>query len=392
MMRVLSVLGTRPEAIKLAPVVRELARRPGLVSRVCLTGQHREMLAPILGLFGMHPDVDLAVMRPNQTPTQVASAVLAGLERVFADERPDWILVQGDTTTVAAAAWAAYYARIRVGHVEAGLRTGDKWQPFPEEVNRRIASVVADLHLAPTEQARQNLLREGIDPAAIVVTGNPVIDALHWASEMPCDLSQGALAQLDWSKRILVVTAHRRENHGEPLRQICLALREIATIYPDVVIVYPVHPNPNVTGPVYSLLGQVPGVVLLPPLDYMPFVHLLKRSYLVLTDSGGIQEEAPALASRSWCCVTSPSGQRLWRPARRVWWEPSRPASCERSVSSSMIGATMLPWPTPPIHTAMGERPSASWTPSWRAMAPAPHRRHDMARQVGRVGAMSEVR
>jgi UDP-N-acetylglucosamine 2-epimerase (non-hydrolysing) len=295
MMRVLSVLGTRPEAIKLAPVVRELARRPGLVSRVCLTGQHREMLAPILGLFGMHPDVDLAVMRPNQTPTQVASAVLAGLERVFADERPDWILVQGDTTTVAAAAWAAYYARIRVGHVEAGLRTGDKWQPFPEEVNRRIASVVADLHLAPTEQARQNLLREGIDPAAIVVTGNPVIDALHWASEMPCDLSQGALAQLDWSKRILVVTAHRRENHGEPLRQICLALREIATIYPDVVIVYPVHPNPNVTGPVYSLLGQVPGVVLLPPLDYMPFVHLLKRSYLVLTDSGGIQEEAPGL-------------------------------------------------------------------------------------------------
>jgi len=295
MMRVLSVLGTRPEAIKLAPVVRELARRPGLVSRVCVTGQHREMLAPILGLFGMHPDVDLAVMRPNQTPTQVASAVLAGLERVFADERPDWILVQGDTTTVAAAAWAAYYARIRVGHVEAGLRTGDKWQPFPEEVNRRIASVVADLHLAPTEQARQNLLREGIDPAAIVVTGNPVIDALHWASEMPCDLSQGALAQLDWSKRILVVTAHRRENHGEPLRQICLALREIATIYPDVVIVYPVHPNPNVTGPVYSLLGQVPGVVLLPPLDYMPFVHLLKRSYLVLTDSGGIQEEAPGL-------------------------------------------------------------------------------------------------
>ena len=295
MMRVLSVLGTRPEAIKLAPVVRELARRPGLVSRVCLTGQHREMLAPILGLFGMHPDVDLAVMRPNQTPTQVASAVLAGLERVFADERPDWILVQGDTTTVAAAAWAAYYARIRVGHVEAGLRTGDKWQPFPEEVNRRIASVVADLHLAPTEQARQNLLREGIDPAAIVVTGNPVIDALHWASEMPCDLSQGALAQLDWGKRILVVTAHRRENHGAPLRQICLALREIATAHPDVVIVYPVHPNPNVTGPVYELLGQVPKVVLLPPLDYMPFVHLLKRSYLVLTDSGGIQEEAPGL-------------------------------------------------------------------------------------------------
>jgi UDP-N-acetylglucosamine 2-epimerase (non-hydrolysing) len=295
MIRVLSVLGTRPEAIKLAPVVRELARRPGLVSRVCVTGQHREMLAPVLGLFGMHPDVDLAVMRPDQTPTQVAAAVLAGLERVFADERPDWILVQGDTTTVAAAAWAAYYARIRVGHVEAGLRTGDKWQPFPEEVNRRMASVVADLHLAPTEQARQNLLREGIDPAAIVVTGNPVIDALHWASEMPCDLSQGALAQLDWGKRILVVTAHRRENHGAPLRQICLALREIATAYPDVAIVYPVHPNPNVTGPVYSLLGQVPGVVLLPPLDYLPFVHLLKRSYLVLTDSGGIQEEAPGL-------------------------------------------------------------------------------------------------
>ncbi|MGI6380757.1 MAG: non-hydrolyzing UDP-N-acetylglucosamine 2-epimerase [Anaerolineae bacterium] len=294
-MRVLSVLGTRPEAIKLAPVVRELARRPEIQSRVCVTGQHREMLVPVLDLFKMEPDVDLQVMRPGQTPTQVAAAVLAGIEPVLADERPDWVLVQGDTTTVAAAAWAAYYARIRVGHVEAGLRTGDKWQPFPEEVNRRMASVVADLHLAPTEQARLNLVREGIAPEAIVVTGNPVIDAMRWAAELPCDLSQGPLAGLDWSKRIVVVTAHRRENHGEPLRQICLALRDIAQHHPDVAVVYPVHPNPNVLGPVEALLGGVAGVHLLAPLDYLAFVHLLKRSYLVLTDSGGIQEEAPGL-------------------------------------------------------------------------------------------------
>ena len=295
MMRVLSVLGTRPEAIKLAPVVRELARRPEIQSRVCVTGQHREMLVPVLDLFKMEPDVDLQVMRPGQTPTQVAAAVLAGIEPVLADERPDWVLVQGDTTTVAAAAWAAYYARIRVGHVEAGLRTGDKWQPFPEEVNRRMASVVADLHLAPTEQARLNLVREGIAPEAIVVTGNPVIDAMRWAAELPCDLPQGPLAGLDWSKRIVVVTAHRRENHGEPLRQICLALRDIAQHHPDVAVVYPVHPNPNVLGPVEALLGGVAGVHLLAPLDYLAFVHLLKRSYLVLTDSGGIQEEAPGL-------------------------------------------------------------------------------------------------
>ncbi len=294
-MRVLSVLGTRPEAIKLAPVVRELARRPEIQSRVCVTGQHREMLVPVLDLFNMEPDVDLQVMRPGQTPTQVAAAVLAGIEPVLASERPDWVLVQGDTTTVAAAAWAAYYARIRVGHVEAGLRTGDKWQPFPEEVNRRMASVVADLHLAPTEQARANLVREGIAPEAIVVTGNPIIDAMRWAAELPCDLSQGPLVALDWSKRIVVVTAHRRENHGEPLRQICLALRDIAQHNPDVAVVYPVHPNPNVRGPVEALLGEVAGVHLLAPLDYLAFVHLLKRSYLVLTDSGGIQEEAPGL-------------------------------------------------------------------------------------------------
>jgi len=295
-MRVLSVFGTRPEAIKMAPVVRELSHREGIVSRVCVSAQHRAMLDQALHLFGIVPDVDLDVMRADQTPTDVAAAVLTGLQEVFARERPDWVLVQGDTTTAAAAAWAAYHARIRVGHVEAGLRSGDKWQPHPEEVNRRMVSVIADLHLAPTKGARCNLLAEGVEAQRVVVTGNPVIDALHWVSALPYDLSVGSLAGIDWSKRVLLVTAHRRENHGAPLRRICLALRDIVAAYrDDVLVVYPVHPNPHVAGPVHALLGDVSGVRLLPPLGYLEFVQLLKRCYLVLTDSGGVQEEAPGL-------------------------------------------------------------------------------------------------
>jgi len=295
-MHVLSVVGTRPEAIKMGPVIRELSRRDGIVSRVCATAQHREMLDQALDLFGVVPDTDLDLMRSDQTPTDVAAAVLTGLQRLLARERFDWVIVQGDTTTAAAAAWAAYYGRVRVAHVEAGLRSGDKWQPYPEEINRRIVGVIADLHLAPTQGARGHLLAEGVDESRIVLTGNPVVDALRWVSDLPCDLSAGPLADLDWSKRILLVTAHRRENHGPPLRRICLALCEIAAAYrDDVQIVYPVHPSPRVAGPVHELLGGVPGVRLLPPLGYLEFVQLLKRSYLVLTDSGGVQEEAPGL-------------------------------------------------------------------------------------------------
>ncbi|MGC9360680.1 MAG: non-hydrolyzing UDP-N-acetylglucosamine 2-epimerase [Anaerolineae bacterium] len=295
-MRVLSVVGTRPEAIKMGPVIRELSRREGIVSRVCATAQHREMLDQALDLLGVVPDIDLDLMRSDQTPTDVAVAVLTGLQRLLARESFDWVVVQGDTTTAAAAAWAAYHAHVRVAHVEAGLRSGDKWQPYPEEINRRIVSVIADLHLAPTQGACRHLLVEGVDESRIVLTGNPVVDALRWVSDLPCDLSAGPLADLDWDKRVLLVTAHRRENHGAPLRRICMALREIAITYrDDVLVVYPVHPSPHVAGPVHELLSDVPGVRLLPPLGYLEFVQLLGRSYLVLTDSGGVQEEAPGL-------------------------------------------------------------------------------------------------
>ena len=300
MIRVLSVFGTRPEAIKMAPVLRELGRRSAeFSSRVCVTGQHREMLDQVLELFDIHPDHDLKVMVEDQTPARVASAVLAGLEPILEREKPDWVLVQGDTSTVAAAALAAYYNRCRVGHVEAGLRTHDKWQPFPEEINRRVAGVIADLHFAPTETARQSLVREGVPDAQIVVTGNPVVDALRWVAALPFDVSTLGIPGLNGDRggaRVVLVTAHRRENLGRPLEQICLALRDLASRYDGALrIVYPVHRNPNVWGPVHNLLDGVPGITLTPPLDYLPLVHLMRQAYLVLTDSGGIQEEAPGL-------------------------------------------------------------------------------------------------
>jgi UDP-N-acetylglucosamine 2-epimerase (non-hydrolysing) len=297
LLRILTVFGTRPEAIKLAPVIREMHRYLGqLESRVCVTAQHRQMLDQVLRLFEIVPDHDLKVMADNQTPTQVASAVLARLEPVLEAEKPDWVLVQGDTTTVAAASLAAFYARVKVGHVEAGLRTHDKWQPFPEEINRRVAGVIADLHFAPTAAARQNLLHEGVADDCIAVTGNPVIDALHWVAGLPYDPASGPLREVPWDRRLILVTAHRRENFGQPLEKICLALRDIAEKYREQVhIVYPVHMNPNVWQPVHRLLEGVPGITLTPPLDYLPLVYLMKHSYLVITDSGGIQEEAPGL-------------------------------------------------------------------------------------------------
>ena len=311
-LRVLSIFGTRPEAVKMAPVVQRLAQTPGIEARVCVTAQHRQMLDQVLELFAITPDIDLNLMQPDQSLAQITAAIFTDLDPVLSDLRPDWVLAQGDTTTVMATALLAYYRRLRFGHVEAGLRTGDKWQPFPEEINRHVAGVVADLHFAPTEWSRQNLLHENIPPERIVVTGNPVIDALQSVAKRPLtpqvqDLFQsiGLPREVDEASfdrfaptgpRLILVTAHRRENFGLPLEQICLALRALAETYRSGIrIVYPVHLNPNVQGPVRRLLGDIPNIFLLPPLDYLPLVQFMKRATLVLTDSGGIQEEAPGL-------------------------------------------------------------------------------------------------
>ncbi|MEJ5240120.1 MAG: UDP-N-acetylglucosamine 2-epimerase (non-hydrolyzing) [Anaerolineales bacterium] len=293
-LRVLSVFGTRPEAVKMAPIVRRLAAANDIESRVCVTAQHRQMLDQVLDLFRIRPDYDLNLMREDQSLGELAAAIFTHLEPVLEDFRPDWVLVQGDTTTVAITALVAYYHRIRVGHVEAGLRTYDKWQPFPEEINRRIAGVIADLHFAPTEWARRNLLREGIPEANILVTGNPVIDALQYVAAQPipkevADLLDRVQGQ---AKRLILVTAHRRENFGAPLQQICRALQRLAR-RGDLFIIYPVHLNPNVQSVVRSELDGVENILLLPPLDYLPLVHLMRHATLILTDSGGIQEEAP---------------------------------------------------------------------------------------------------
>ncbi|OGN94204.1 MAG: UDP-N-acetylglucosamine 2-epimerase [Chloroflexi bacterium RBG_13_48_10] len=310
-MRVLSIFGTRPEAVKMAPVVQSLAQTPGIDSLICVTAQHRQMLDQVLKLFNITPDVDLDLMQSDQSLANLTADIFTHLDPVLADLQPDWILVQGDTTTVMASSLTAYYHHIRVGHVEAGLRTNDKWQPFPEEINRRLASVVTDLHFAPTDWARQNLLRENIPPEQIIVTGNPVIDALYAVVKMPptpdvlelfkrldiqYKLSATTPLTIPASPRLILVTAHRRENFGKPLENICMALKELAKSYGDEVrIVYPVHLNPNVQAPVYRFLRDIPNIILLEPLDYLPMVHLMKHASLVLTDSGGLQEEAPAL-------------------------------------------------------------------------------------------------
>ncbi len=295
-LRVLSIFGTRPEAIKMAPVVGRLEAQTGVESRVCVTAQHRQMLDPLLDLFTIHPDFDLDLMRPDQTLVELTRAVLGGLDPVIREVNPDWIMVQGDTTTVMAASLLAYYQHVRVGHVEAGLRTGDKWQPFPEEVNRRVAGAIADLHFAPTERARENLLREGVPEDRIVVTGNTVIDALQMVAGRPCDLTTGPLAGIPPERRVILVTAHRRENFGEPLQRMLDAMELIAENYrDDATLIYPVHLNPNVREPALEKLGGVDNIRLIEPLDYLPMVHLMKRSTLILTDSGGLQEEAPAL-------------------------------------------------------------------------------------------------
>lgn len=299
-MRVLSIFGTRPEAIKMAPVVATLGSDERFDARVCVTAQHRQMLDQVLELFSIRPDFDLDLMQPGQDLTDVTSRVLLGLRGVFAEWCPDIVLVHGDTTTTMAASLAAYYQRIPVGHVEAGLRTGNIYSPWPEEMNRKIAGAISAVHFAPTETSMNNLLREGIAPEAICVTGNTVIDALLDVDQrLRTDslLGERFAAQFDFldpARKLILVTGHRRENFGSGFESICLALAELAR-RPDVQIVYPVHLNPNVQEPVRRILGEVGNVHLIPPQDYLPFVYLMGRSYLILTDSGGVQEEAPSL-------------------------------------------------------------------------------------------------
>lgn len=299
-LRVLSIIGTRPEAVKMAPVVQALQGNPALESKVCVTAQHREMLDQVLDLFNIRPDYDLDLMRPDQTLASLTAEIFTNLDPVLAQEQPDWVLVQGDTTTVMAASLAAFYRGIKVGHVEAGLRTGDRRQPFPEEINRRVTGVVADLHFAPTELSCANLLNEGIPTWRIVVTGNTVIDALLQIAESEAPLQVSHWLN-EWKigqdeKKLILVTAHRRENFGAPIRRICEAIRDLSLQYGSKLhFVYPVHLNPNIQLPVREILAGLPGVSLIDPVDYLTLIHLMKNSHLVLTDSGGIQEEASGL-------------------------------------------------------------------------------------------------
>jgi UDP-N-acetylglucosamine 2-epimerase (non-hydrolysing) len=294
--RVLCVIGTRPEAIKMSPVVRALRQRADVIeSRVCITAQHREMVDEALRLFGIVPDDDLDIMRPGQTPTTVLRLILERLEPVLLGWKPDWVLVQGDTTTVMAAALLAFHLGIRIGHVEAGLRTGNLHNPFPEEANRRIADLLATLYFAPTSLAVQHLLNDGVPAARIILTGNTVVDALEWVSQMPFDVSASTLQSIPFDKRLILLTSHRRENFGDPLASICGAVAEIAEKYRESVhIVAPVHPNPQVQAAYRAHLGNIPTISLLPPLDYQALIHVMQRATLVLTDSGGLQEEAPS--------------------------------------------------------------------------------------------------
>lgn len=299
-MKLLTVFGTRPEAIKMAPLVKALEASPAFEHRVCVTAQHRQMLDQVLQLFDIHPDYDLDLMRHGQTLPQLTSNILLGMDGVLADYQPNWVLVHGDTSTTMATSLAAYYRQIGVAHVEAGLRTNNLYSPWPEEGNRQITGRLAGVHFAPTEESRKNLLNEGVHPNTIHVTGNTVIDALLSVShriDTDTILNAELAARfpfLDPAKRLILVTGHRRENFGAGFEAMCNALKDIAG-EPDVQVVYPVHLNPHVQEPVRRILGSAAQVHLIEPLDYLPFVYLMKRSHLILTDSGGIQEEAPSL-------------------------------------------------------------------------------------------------
>lgn len=295
--KVMTVFGTRPEAIKMAPIVLELAKHPDKITPVvAVTAQHREMLDQVLGLFNITPDHDLDIMAQGQTLFDITSKAMMGLDKVLEEEKPDIVLVHGDTTTTFAGALAAYYHQTTVGHVEAGLRTHDKYSPFPEEMNRKLTGCIADLNFAPTETSESNLLAENVKPESIFVTGNTVIDALHHTVRDDFQFEDELLQNIDFeNKRIILVTTHRRENLGEPMRHVYKALRQLTEEFADVEVVFPVHKNPKVREVVREELGGLAQVHLIDPLDYEPFANLMHKAHLILTDSGGVQEEAPAL-------------------------------------------------------------------------------------------------
>ncbi len=290
-MKIICTVGTRPEAIKMAPVILELKKQPWAQVRVLATAQHREMLDQVMAFFDIKPDIDLNIMKHNQNLTELTARLLLELDKVLVDEQPDVVLAQGDTTTVFAMALACFYRRIPFGHVEAGLRTWDMQNPFPEEANRVLAGRLTRWHFAPTQSSSDNLLREGIPAQDIYVTGNTVIDALLMTASKELEIG----VKTDDSKRLVLVTSHRRENFGEPFKNICQALKELAERNPDIQILYPVHPNPNVKDVAHAMLGGIDNIVLCQPLDYAPFIAAMKKAYLIISDSGGVQEEAPAL-------------------------------------------------------------------------------------------------
>jgi UDP-N-acetylglucosamine 2-epimerase (non-hydrolysing) len=301
MIKTLTIFGTRPEAIKMAPVVNKLAEYPEIDSKVCVTAQHREMLDQVLTLFNIKPDYDLDIMRENQTLTEITNIILTKVGCIIQEVKPDLVLVHGDTTTTFATTLASFYQKVKVAHVEAGLRTGDIYSPWPEEANRKLTSTLANLHFAPTEKAKQNLIREGISEKKVIQTGNTVIDALQATikkirndSGLKTDL-QNLLPFSTKDKKIILVTGHRRENFGTGFVHICEALKIIAIQFPEIIIVYPVHLNPQVQEPVNRVLKNIRNIYLIKPLDYLTFINLMEQSYLILTDSGGIQEEAPSL-------------------------------------------------------------------------------------------------
>ncbi|MDD2710550.1 MAG: UDP-N-acetylglucosamine 2-epimerase (non-hydrolyzing) [Verrucomicrobiae bacterium] len=336
MIKILFVVGTRPEAIKMAPVVIEAKKHPSKIKPVlCVTGQHRQMVDSVLPLFRLRADVDLNLMQKNQTLSSLTSRLIDSLTAVCRKLQPDWIVAQGDTTTTMAASLVAFYARIRFAHVEAGLRTGNLDHPFPEEANRRIADLLTSLAFAPTRRNCEALINEGVPAKNILITGNTVVDALRFVSRLPYRWDKGPLSSLPSGRRLVLVTAHRRESFGGTFRQMCLALRELAGRRAGKVhFVYPVHPNPNVYGPAHEILGRAPNISLLAPLDYPSLVNLMAKAALVLTDSGGIQEEAPTFGvpvlvmretterpegiEAGVCKLVGTSRQRILREASRV--------------------------------------------------------------------------
>lgn len=294
--KILTVFGTRPEGIKMAPIIKTMEKSEGIENIICITAQHREMLDQVLNIFNIEPDYDLNIFKPGQTLTEITNRALEGLEKVIIETKPDVLLVQGDTTTVFAGALAAFYQKVKVGHVEAGLRSGNLYSPYPEEANRRLTGVLTNFHFAPTENNRQNLLREGYPDDRIFITGNTVIDALNYVVKENYEFKYSSLNNIDYkNKRVILLTSHRRENIGKPMENIFSAVKDIVNKYPDVELVFPIHLNPKVRDIAYRIFDNQERVHIIDPLDYEPFTNLMARSYLVITDSGGLQEEAPSL-------------------------------------------------------------------------------------------------